>query len=55
MKSILYFLMIKLSMNLSGFLFEDNRSSNRYIEENGEISYTLTRWYSQIGYVQIKS
>ena len=52
---LLHFLKITLCLNLSGFLFEDNRSAKRWIEENGEISYTLPRWYSQIGYVQVKS
>ena len=52
LKSLLHFLRITLSLNLSGFLFEDNRSQNRWIGENGEISFELPRWYSQIGLVE---
>ena len=50
---LLYFygLQISVCLNLSGFLFEDNKSSKRWVDDNGEITYRLSQWYANIGYV----
>ena len=46
-------LRISVCLGLSGFLFEDNKTSKRWVKDNGEITYRLPRWYKNIGYVQI--
>ena len=50
-KSVILMLVVKsvTSSGLSGFLFEDNKSPERYISDNGEITYTLPSWPHQIG------
>ena len=45
-------LRISLCLSLSGFLFEDNKTSKRWVIDNGEITNRLPRWYENIGYVQ---
>ena len=57
MWKFLYFngLRISLCLCLSGFVFEDNKTSKRWVNDNGEITYRLPRWYEYIGYdVHIK-
>ena len=46
-------LRISVCLSLSGFLFEDNKTSKRWVKDNGEITYSLPRWYETIGYVEI--
>ena len=45
-------LRISVCLGLSGFLFEDNKISKRWVKDNGEITYRLPQWYENIGYVQ---
>ena len=44
-------LRISLCLSLTGFLFEDNKTSKRWVNDNGEIIYGLPLWYENIGYV----
>ena len=43
-------LCVSICASLSGFLFEDNKSSDRWTPENGEITYRLPNWSTNIGY-----
>ena len=43
---------ISVCLGLSGFIFEDNLTSKRWVKDNGEITHSLPRWYENIGYVQ---
>ena len=48
--SILFFLFgIVCHGELSGFIFNDNKSSRRYIHENGELSYEISNWPNKLG------
>ena len=44
-------LRISFCLSLTGFLFEDNKTSKRWVNDNGEIIYGLPLWYENIGYV----
>ena len=50
---LFYGIQISVCLSLSGFLFEDNKTSKRWVDDNGEITYRLSRWYEKIGYVQV--
>ena len=48
--STLFFLFgIVCRGELSGFIFNDNKSSRRYIHENGELSYEISNWPNKLG------
>ena len=35
--------------SVPGFIFQDNQSRERYIAENGELTFELPSWSSKIG------
>ena len=35
--------------SVPGFIFQDNQSTERYIAENGELTFQLPSWSSKIG------
>ena len=35
--------------SVPGYIFQDNQSTERYIAENGELTFELPSWSSKIG------